>query len=89
MGAIFFANGPAFKAGYTNQWIKMVDEYQVFAHLLNIQGKEHEGAWERVEPMLLVPGDDLTTTESGGTSMKTSFNAIMLLLLGNMLSVLV
>ncbi len=51
MRAIFFAKGPSFKAGYVNPWIKLVDEYQVFLHVLDIQGEEHEGTFERVEGM--------------------------------------
>ena len=29
MRGIFFANGPSFKSGFVNPWIKLVDEYQV------------------------------------------------------------
>ncbi len=52
MRGIFFANGPGFKPGFVNPWIKLVDEYQVFLRLLDIQGEEHQGDFSRVEGML-------------------------------------
>ena len=53
MRTIFYGAGPGFRRGITVPWIKMVDQYQVFAHLLGIDGEENMGNWERVRPMLV------------------------------------
>ena len=51
MRTIFFASGPAFKKGHSHTWIKLVDEYQVFLHVLGIKGESHNGTWNRVKGM--------------------------------------
>ncbi len=88
MGAIFFANGPAFKAGYTNPWIKMVDEYQIFTTILGIQGEEHEGTWERVEGMLMTAEDAATTQSGGGSNRVTNYNFSFILLITVIIQIL-
>lgn len=51
---IFMAIGPAFKQGYNQSWIKLVDEYQVFTHVLDIEGENNMGNWDRVKGMFSV-----------------------------------
>lgn len=53
MRSVFIANGPAFKRGYRHQWIKLVDEYQILLHLLQLtdQAEPHNGTWYRVQDM--------------------------------------
>jgi len=51
MRAIFFANGPSFKKGFVNPWIKMIDQYQIFIKVLNIKGEKHQGNFTRVQDM--------------------------------------
>ena len=51
MRGIFMANGPKFKSGHSHEWIKLVDEYQIFLQVLDLEGKPHNGTWERVEQM--------------------------------------
>jgi len=58
MRAIFFANGPSFKAGHINPWIKLIDEYQVFVHVLGIEGEEHQGDFDRVADMFREEEDE-------------------------------
>ncbi len=52
MRTIFYAMGPSFKAGHTHDWIKLVDEYQIFAHISGVEGESHRGSWSRVKGML-------------------------------------
>ena len=49
--AIFMAMGPAFKTNYSQNWIKLVDEYQVMMHALNATGVPNNGTWDRVKCM--------------------------------------
>ena len=52
MRTVFFGKGSGFRTGVTVPWVKLVDEYQVFLHLLGIEGEEHEGTWDRVKDMM-------------------------------------
>ncbi len=80
MRAIFFANGPSFKSGHVSPWMKLVDEYQVFLSVLNLEGEEHEGTWERVADMMAEEEEEHTTTaESGGTRMTNSIALVVLM----------
>ena len=54
MRSIFYALGPKFKPGCSAPWIKLVDQYQVFKHVLGIDGEEHSGSWDRVKDMMMV-----------------------------------
>ncbi|CAG7836533.1 unnamed protein product [Allacma fusca] len=45
---IFFARGPAFKRGHMHSGIRMVDVYQIFAKVLDIQPLPNDGVWENV-----------------------------------------
>lgn len=51
MRAIFMAIGPAFKNGYANPWIKLVDEYQVMMHVMDAKAQPNNGTWDRVKCM--------------------------------------
>jgi len=53
MRTIFFARGPAFKRNHETQWIRLVDEYQIFLYALGIKGEPHNGTWERVTDMFV------------------------------------
>ncbi len=49
MRGIFMARGPGIDAnGVVTNWIKIIDEYQLFCHLLGIKAEPHNGTWERV-----------------------------------------
>ncbi|ODN05640.1 Ectonucleotide pyrophosphatase/phosphodiesterase family member 6 [Orchesella cincta] len=52
MRTIFFAKGPGFKKGLVHPPIQLVDVYQIFAHLLDIPARPHNGSWTRVSGML-------------------------------------
>ncbi|CAL8070700.1 unnamed protein product [Orchesella dallaii] len=52
MRTIFFARGPAFQQGIVTPPINLVDEYQMFAHLLDIPAQPHNGTWSKVSGML-------------------------------------
>ena len=45
-----------FQSGYEAPWIKLVDEYQIFLHVLGLQGDPHNGTWTRVKDMF--PSND-------------------------------
>ena len=45
------AMGPAFKANYSQEWIKLVDEYQVMIHAMNATAVPNNGTWDRVKCM--------------------------------------
>ena len=49
--AAFMAIGPDFKKGYSQPWIKLVDEYQIMMKVVKVQPLEHEGNMERVQGM--------------------------------------
>ena len=52
--AMFMAIGPDFKKGYSQPWIKIVDEYQIMMKVLDIEPLENEGNMERVQSMFNV-----------------------------------
>ena len=55
MRGIFMAIGPKFEKGRQHQWIKLVDEYQVMLHVLDITDEipQHNGTWDRVKCMFV------------------------------------
>ena len=53
MRGIFYAMGPSFKSGYAQEWIKLVDEYQILARVTGAVPEPHSGNWERVQGMLV------------------------------------
>ncbi len=56
MRAIFLARGPGINTdNKVANWIKLVDEYQVFCYLLGIQPEHHNGTWARVYGFLKHP----------------------------------
>ncbi|ODM91101.1 Ectonucleotide pyrophosphatase/phosphodiesterase family member 6 [Orchesella cincta] len=57
MRTIFFAKGPAFKKGSVHPPISLVDQYQIFAHLLNIPAQPNNGTWSKVSGMLKSQSD--------------------------------
>ncbi len=78
MRGVFYAMGPSFKPNHTNQWVKMVDEYQLMAYAMGttpVSG--HHGNWDRVKEMV---------TGSNANS-KTSLNAFAILFISLMLFV--
>jgi predicted AlkP superfamily pyrophosphatase or phosphodiesterase len=52
MHAIFFADGPAFKQGYSQPPFKNVDLYNLMTAVLNIEPATNDGDFERVKGML-------------------------------------
>lgn len=52
MRTIFMAKGPSFKKHYQGEPIKLVDIYQMYAHVLNIEPQPHNGSWARVRSYL-------------------------------------
>jgi len=55
MQGIFIANGPAFKKGYVSRkGIRMVDEYNVFCHVLGLTScHANNGSWDSVSDLLV------------------------------------
>ena len=53
MRGIFYAMGPSFKSGYAQEWIKLVDEYQILARVIGAVPEPHSGNWERVQGMFV------------------------------------
>jgi predicted AlkP superfamily pyrophosphatase or phosphodiesterase len=51
MRTIFYAMGPSFNQGYVQDWIKLVDEYQILAYMTGTIMEEHSGNWDRVKNM--------------------------------------
>ena len=49
--AAFMAIGPDFKEGYSQPWIKLIDEYQIMMKVAKVQPLDHEGNMERVQDM--------------------------------------
>ena len=49
--AAFMAIGPDFKKGYSQPWIKLIDEYQIMMKVVKVQPLDHEGNMERVQGM--------------------------------------
>ena len=49
--AMFMAVGPDFKKGFSQPWIKLVDEYQIMMKVLHVEPLENEGNMERVQDM--------------------------------------
>jgi hypothetical protein len=88
MRTIFMAVGPDFKANHTHQWIKLVDEYQIFMKVLNVNARSHSGNWDRVKDMLFKADDDdgdngSTTALSNGILMLTMFVLVSLVVMEN------
>ncbi len=56
MRGVFMARGPGIAAdNKVTDWIKLVDEYQLFCYLLGIQPEQHNGTWARVQGFLRNP----------------------------------
>lgn len=53
MRTAFYAIGPDFKRGVQVGPIDLVDEYQVFCHVLRIPAHPHNGTWSRVRGLLV------------------------------------
>ena len=53
MRAMFYAMGPSFRSGYRQDWIKLVDEYQIIAAASGTVPRGHRGDWNRVKGMLV------------------------------------
>jgi hypothetical protein len=86
MRTIFMAVGPDFKANHTHQWIKLVDEYQIFMKVLNVNARNHSGNWDRVKDMLIRADDDdgdngSTTAPSNGILMLTMLVYVNIILI--------
>lgn len=77
MRAIFMAIGPAFKQGYANPWIKLVDEYQVMMHVMDAKAQANNGTWDRVKCMF--KNVDCTDPDSKATNIALA-NSLLLLL---------
>ena len=52
MRTIFMAKGPSFKKHYQGEPLKLVDMYQIYAHVLGIEPQPHNGSWARVRSYL-------------------------------------
>ena len=68
--AIFMAMGPAFKANYSQDWIKLVDEYQVMMHALNAIALPNNGTWDRVRGMFKYENNGATVWNKMGIPAK-------------------
>ena len=53
MRGIFYAMGPSFRSGYAQEWIKLVDEYQILTWITGTLPEPHSGNWERVQGMFV------------------------------------
>ena len=52
MRGIFMARGPSFRSdGAIVNWIKLVDEYQIFLRAIGIEGLPNMGSLQRIEPL--------------------------------------
>ena len=49
MRTTFLLLGPSISKGKAINWIKLVDEYQVFTYLMGIKAEPHNGTWSRVK----------------------------------------
>jgi hypothetical protein len=52
MGAVFIANGPAFKAGLVVKPFENVDVYPLMTHILGVTGEPNDGRFADVREML-------------------------------------
>ena len=54
MRGVFMARGPGFQqtSGEVYPAIELVDVYQIFCHLLDIEPQDNDGVWERVNALL-------------------------------------
>ncbi len=52
MGAVFIANGPAFKAGLVVKPFENVDVYPLMTHILGVKGEPNDGRFADVREML-------------------------------------
>lgn len=52
MRTIFMAKGPSFKRHFQGEPIDLVDVYQMYAHVLNIEPLPHNGSWAKVRSYL-------------------------------------
>merc|ERR1719188_2429222 len=54
MRGVFMARGPGFQktGGEIYPAIELVDVYQIFCHLLDIEPQDNDGVWERVKALL-------------------------------------
>ena len=68
--AIFMAMGPAFKANYSQDWIKLVDEYQVMMHALNATAEPNNGTLDRVRSMFKYENNGASDWNKVGTPAK-------------------
>ncbi|RWS31963.1 ectonucleotide pyrophosphatase/phosphodiesterase family member 6-like isoform X1 [Leptotrombidium deliense] len=68
MNTLMYAFGPSFKKNFTLEFAKTVDFFNLFCHLLDIERKDNDGSWSRIEPLLDDESDDNseeeTTTEA-------------------------
>ena len=67
---IFMAMGPAFKANYSQDWIKLVDEYQVMMHALNATAEPNNGTLDRVRSMFKYENNGASDWNKMGTPAK-------------------
>lgn len=72
MRTIFMAMGPSFKKHYKGEPIDLVDIYQIYAHVLDLEPQPHNGSWSRVRSYL---------TNSASFSKVLSWNPILMTLL--------
>ena len=54
MRGVFMARGPGFQqtSGEVYPAIELVDVYQIFCHLVDIEPQDNDGVWERVNALL-------------------------------------
>lgn len=72
MRTIFMAKGPSFKKHYQGEPINLVDIYQIYAHVLDLEPQPNNGSWSRVRSYL---------TSSASFTKALSWNPILVTLL--------